>query len=73
MGFHGAWHGVIHSTDEKPKITWNLLQRVMSFAKPYRWLIAGMMLLILINTILTLLTPLIVRDLIDNTIPSGNV
>jgi len=73
MGFHGAWHGVIHSTDEKPKITWNLLQRVMSFAKPYRWLIAGMMLLILINTILTLLTPLIVRDLIDNTIPSGNI
>lgn len=73
MGFHGAWHGVIHSTDEKPKITWNLLQRVMSFAKPYRWLIADMMLLILINTILTLLTPLIVRDLIDNTIPSGNI
>ncbi|NMC14516.1 MAG: ABC transporter ATP-binding protein [Chloroflexi bacterium] len=73
MGFHGAWHGIIHSTDEKPKITWPLLKRVLGFAYPYRGLIVIMLFLILMNTMLTLLTPLILRDLIDNSIPSGNI
>jgi ATP-binding cassette subfamily B protein len=36
-------------------------------------MIAGMLTFILINTGLTLLTPLILRDLIDRTIPSGNL
>ncbi|MBN1535797.1 MAG: ABC transporter ATP-binding protein [Anaerolineales bacterium] len=73
MGFHHGLHGILRSTDEKPKITRDLLQRVLSFAKPYRWLIFSMLLLILANTGLTLLTPLILRDLIDHTIPAGNV
>ena len=41
--------------------------------KPYRWLIVSMLLLILANTGLALLTPLILRDLIDKTIPAGNL
>ena len=64
---------IIDSPDEKPKITWKLLKRVAHYAGPYRWLIVGILLLILMYTGLMLLTPLILRDLLDTTIPSGNV
>jgi ATP-binding cassette subfamily B protein len=46
---------------------------VLHYAKPYRWLIGVMLLLVLLTTGLMLLTPLILRDLIDNTIPNRNI
>jgi ATP-binding cassette subfamily B protein len=70
---HSGWWNYIRSEDEKPKVTRKLLQRVLSYGQNYRWHIVGMLVMILISTGLTLLTPLIVRDLIDRTIPSGNV
>jgi ATP-binding cassette subfamily B protein len=74
MGFHGGGRfSFMSATDEKPKITLGLLRRVMGYSKPYRWQIVGMLVLILFSTGLSLLTPLILRDLIDKTIPSGNV
>jgi len=50
-----------------------LLKRVLHYAKPYRWRIAAMLLLILAQTGVGLLTPLIMRDMIDVTIPAGNL
>jgi ATP-binding cassette subfamily B protein len=74
MGFHGAgWWNFVRSGDEKPKVTWQLLKRVMQYSQPYRWQIAGMLAMILTTTGLTLLTPLILRQLIDRTIPQGRV
>jgi ATP-binding cassette subfamily B protein len=74
MGFHGGgWFSYLSSTGEKPKVTVGLMRRVMGYSKPYRWHLVGMLVLILFTTGLSLLTPLILRDLIDNTIPSGNV
>jgi len=73
MGFHGGWRGLINSPDDKPQITWGLLKRVLKYARPYRWALIGMLLLILAHTGLMLLTPLILRDLIDKTIPAGDV
>ena len=74
MGMHGGgWWGVMQSTDEKPKVTRQLLHRVLSYAKPYNKQIFLMLLLILVNTGLTLLTPLVVRDLIDHTIPQKDL
>jgi len=74
MGLHGGGRfSFMSATDEKPKITLGLLRRVMGYSKPYRWQIVGMLVLILFSTGLSLLTPLILRDLIDKTIPSGNV
>jgi ATP-binding cassette subfamily B protein len=73
MGFHSGWWSYVRSSDEKPRVTWNLIKRVLGYSYPYRWQIVGMLLLILINTGLTLLTPLILRQLIDTTIPEGNV
>ena len=46
---HGAgWHSYIRATDEKPKITRQLLKRVMGYAKPYQWDIIGMLVMILV-------------------------
>lgn len=73
MGFRGGMRGMINSPDKKPKITRQLLKRVLFYAKPYRWMIVGMLLLILASTALMLLTPLVMRDLIDKTIPTGNI
>lgn len=74
MGFHGSgWFSLIRSPDEKPKVTRALMLRVLGYSKPYRWQIAGMLAMILLTTGLTLLTPLILRDLIDRTIPTGDI
>jgi ATP-binding cassette subfamily B protein len=74
MGFHGGgWWSYLSSADEKPRVTWALLRRVLSYSRPYRWQIAGMLALILLNTGLTLISPLILRQLIDHTIPQGDV
>ena len=74
MGFHGGgWWSYISSTGEKPQVTWGLMRRVLGYARPYRGDIAGMLALILVNTGLTLLTPLILRSLIDKVLPAKDL
>jgi ATP-binding cassette subfamily B protein len=74
MGMHGGgWFGYLGASEEKPKVSWGLLRRVMGYAHPYRWQIAGMLVLILLTTGLNLLNPLIFRQLIDKTIREGNI
>lgn len=65
-----SWHSSFASTGEKPRVTWPLLRRVLGYAWPYRWRIAGMLLAILASTGLGLLRPLILRDLLDRTLPN---
>jgi ATP-binding cassette subfamily B protein len=59
--------------DEKPKVTLWLLKRVVSYAKPYVKLIFWMLLLTFLVAGLSLITPLILRDLIDNTLPDKDL
>ncbi len=74
MGMYGSgWWSYMRASDEKPKVTWQLMKRVLGYSAPYRWQIVGMLAMISLDTGLTLLTPLIFRDLIDHTIPSGNI
>jgi len=74
MGMRGTgWREYLKSSDDKPELTWALLRRVMGYARPYRLQITGMFVLILGTTGLGLLTPLIMRYLIDHIIPSGNI
>ena len=74
MGFHGGgWFSFLSDSGEKPKVTIGLLRRVMGYSKPYRWQLVAMLVLILCSTGLTLLTPLILRNLIDKVIPSGDI
>lgn len=75
-GGGGAWH-VMRSYRsgedvEMPKVTWALLRRVLAYARPYWQSIGLLLVIILITTGLGLLTPLILRDLIDNTLPNKN-
>jgi ATP-binding cassette subfamily B protein len=64
---------MINAPDERPQVTRELLRRVLSYAAPYRWSIAAMLGIILLSTGLSLLSPLIMRDLIDHAIPEGDV
>jgi len=73
MGLHGGMRRIVEATDEKPKITRSLLKRVLHYAAPYRWLMVAMLLLILASTGLGLLSPLIMRDMIDHAIPSKDI
>jgi ATP-binding cassette, subfamily B, bacterial len=59
--------------DTKAKWSWALVRRVLSYAKPYQSLLVGLLVLILAQTALGLITPLILRDLIDYTLPNGDV
>jgi ATP-binding cassette subfamily B protein len=74
LGAHGGgWFSYLGSEGTRPKVTRDLLLRVLGYAAPYRWHIASMLVLILVSAGLGLLTPLILRDLIDRTIPTGNI
>jgi ATP-binding cassette subfamily B protein len=69
----GGWFGYLSSTDERPHVTGRLFRRVLRYSRPYRWKIAGMLVLILLAAGLTLLSPLILRDLIDRTLPARDL
>jgi ATP-binding cassette subfamily B protein len=71
MHYRG-WRSFIRATDEKPKVTKDLLRRVLVYAKPYNTEIISMLVLILISSGISLVSPLIFRDLIDRTIPAGD-
>ena len=70
---HGSgWWMSTRQGDEKPKMTRQLLLRVLSYARGYGWHLAGMLVTILLTTGLSLLTPLIFRNMIDVVIPARN-
>ncbi len=70
---HGGWGSYLGAPETKPKLTWTLLRRVMAYARPYRGRLVIILGLILATTGISLFTPLILRDLIDRTIPSGDI
>ena len=73
-GSRSAKHSFSADTpDEKPKITFSLIKRVLGYSKPYRWLLVAMLSITLVTTILSLITPLILRDLIDRTLPDRDL
>ncbi len=72
--FHGGgWGAYMRSGDEKPKVTRELLLRVLNYAKPYWSQITGMLVMILLTTGLSLVTPLIFRQMIDKVLPSKDL
>ncbi|NLX11585.1 MAG: ABC transporter ATP-binding protein [Chloroflexi bacterium] len=74
-GGGAGWRMYLRGDEEevkRTKVTWPLLKRVLRYALPYRKMIILMLLAVLLSTGLSLLTPLIFRDLIDNTLPNGN-
>ncbi len=73
--FHGGgWYSYLRSGDDKPqKVTRELLLRVLAYARPYWNHIGGMLVTILFSTGLSLVSPLIFRQLIDKILPSKDL
>jgi ATP-binding cassette subfamily B protein len=73
--FHGGgWWTYLRYDEERdrPQINKELLIRVWGYARPYRLKIAGLLVSIFAITGLSLVPPLLYRDLIDNAIPNSN-
>ncbi len=73
---HGGWFAYMRGSgteDSRSRVTWALLRRVLTYARRYRSHIVLMLALILVSTLLGLLTPLIIRDLIDVALPTQDI
>jgi len=73
MGGGGGMWRRMNATDEKPQITWTLLKRVLKYARPYRRKISTMFVIIVLTSGLALVSPLIMRNLIDEAIPNRDL
>jgi ATP-binding cassette subfamily B protein len=76
MGFHsGNWWSFIRYDEERdrPEVSGELLRRVWSYAKPYWKLVALILVTIMGISLLSLVPPLLIRDLIDHALPDRNV
>lgn len=74
MHSSGWWAYIAHDEEkDKPQISRDLLLRVWRFARPYRTQIILMFITILLITGTSLLTPLLIRELIDNALPNKNL
>lgn len=71
---YGGWWQYIRYDEERdrPKLSWSLFKRVWVYAKPYQFKILGLLITIFAITGLSLVPPLLYRDLIDNAIPNSN-
>jgi len=76
MGMHSSgWFSYLSHDDkqDKPVITRELLARVWGFARPYRLRVTGLLVTILAISGISLISPLLYRDLIDTAIPNRDV
>jgi ATP-binding cassette subfamily B protein len=74
--FHGgSWWSYIQYDEEqdRPNLDRALLRRVLRYAKPYRGLLALILVTIVVITLVSLVPPLLMRDLIDRAIPDEDL
>lgn len=73
---HGSSWGAYLRHDENqapPEIDRALIKRVLSYARSYRWQLVVVLITIVVISLLTLLPPLLMRRLIDDAIPTGDI
>jgi ATP-binding cassette subfamily B protein len=69
----GWWTYIKYDREnDRPQMSWALLRRVWGYAKPYRLKVMGLLTTIFAITGLSLIPPLLYRDLIDNAIVKGD-
>lgn len=76
MGFHGGgwWAYLSHDEEQdRPVVTRDLLGRVWQFARPYTRHVLLLLVSIFLTTGITLVSPLLMRALIDDAIPNRDV
>ena len=71
---YGGWWQYIREDERRKKATIDraLLARVFRYARPYLLGIVMVLLAITLRSLITLLPPLVIRQLIDVTLPEGN-
>ncbi len=76
MSGHGAW-STLRSYSRDPEIATHRLvpgtwRRVLGYARPYRGAIAGFLVLTVLGAVLVILTPLLLRRIVDDGVTPGN-
>jgi ATP-binding cassette subfamily B protein len=68
----GGWRGFMQYDESRgnPRVTRQLLARVLEYARPYWRSLILMLLAIAVTALIGLIPPLLYRDLIDNVIPN---
>lgn len=70
----GWWSYISHDpTQGKPRVDRKLLRRVLDYARPYWWMVSVVLAAIVATSLIELLPPLILRQLIDVTLPTKNL
>jgi ATP-binding cassette subfamily B protein len=73
VGWHGSgWRSYISYDKERdrPEISWSLIKRVGTYARPYWFKALLLVFLIILTSSLSLISPLLFRDLLDNALPN---
>jgi ATP-binding cassette subfamily B protein len=76
MGFHGGnWHSFLRYDEDqdKPEVSTHLLRRVISYARPYWKGVVVILTVIILTSLLALIPPLLIRDIIDNALPEKDL
>lgn len=76
MGFHGGgwWAFLSHDEEQdRPIVTRDLLLRVWGYARPYTRHVLLLLVSIILTTAITLVSPLLMRALIDDAIPNRDL
>jgi len=58
---------------DRPQLSWALVRRAMAYGRPYFGRIAVILAIILVTTLLGLAPPLLIRNLIDQALPQGDM
>lgn len=71
----GGWWSLVSADPSKgsPKIDRALLRRVLGYARPYWWMVLIVLITIIATSLLELVPPLILRQLIDVTLPAKDM
>ena len=71
---HGGWWQYISQDERRKKASIDrpLLARVFRYARPYLGAIVAVLVAITLRSLITLLPPLVIRQLIDVTLPESN-
>ncbi|MHB8625466.1 MAG: ABC transporter ATP-binding protein [Aggregatilineales bacterium] len=64
------WRYIHYDEQNKPKVSWRLLKRVLGYARPYRVQLGLMLFMILVSSLVEAANPLLFRQLIDTALPN---
>lgn len=75
MMHHGGWRSFLRydETKGRPTVDRVVLRRIFGYARPYAWQLVLMLFAILGSALVELVPPLLIKRLIDEVLPAGDV